>query len=186
MNRGQIQRRHCISFIEEVVASLPSSKSSSWRKQLTAAAQERHVTEYIKNSKWSILKVPKIIPVRSEKLRLNPDRVTDRLKLDGGQVDQRQSSHDNTTLLKIGESRHSRISAVWGRMRHFFSLLHRAKKEKKKAKESWLSEISELYLHPKHTGQLLTFLWKWKAIGPSERQTKGISHKHAQRHLLKI
>ena len=51
---------------------------------------------------------------------LNPDRVTDRLKLDGGQVDQRQSSHDNTMLLKIGGPRQGRVSAVWGRMRHFF------------------------------------------------------------------
>jgi len=37
----------------------------------------------------SILKVPEIIPVRSEKLCLNPNRVTDRLKLE---VDEREQS----------------------------------------------------------------------------------------------
>jgi len=47
MNRGQIQRQHCISFVGEPVVSVPSSKSSSRRRQLAAAAQECCVTDRV-------------------------------------------------------------------------------------------------------------------------------------------
>lgn len=50
--------------------------------------------------------------MRNENLCLNPDRVTDRLKLGGGQIDQRESSHDNMVLLEMRGPRQGKIAAV--------------------------------------------------------------------------
>lgn len=47
MNRGQIQRQHCISSIRKVVASLSSSKSSSQHRKIAAAAQKCCVMDTI-------------------------------------------------------------------------------------------------------------------------------------------
>lgn len=47
MNTGQIQRKHCISFVGDVVVSLSSYKLSSQTQQPTAAARESCVKEGI-------------------------------------------------------------------------------------------------------------------------------------------
>lgn len=73
--------------------------------------------------------------MKSEKLRLNPDRATDRLKLDGGHVDQRQSSHDNATEYQRTQTKYLPSGGEGGWVVFFFlSFPHKAKKEKKNSR----------------------------------------------------
>lgn len=74
--------------------------SLSFPRQVILLNQAAHCSctgrlQYRRN----ILQVPKIILVRSEKFCLNPERVTDRLMLDGAQINQRNNDKGKPAVL---------------------------------------------------------------------------------------